>query len=135
MSRAQRRTEDRLRRSRNNKIVRFKKQHKTKDIKAEISEFFTDLIEYTLYGPGKIFLAIIALCLVVMAAMFLNKARAHLVIGMDSKFEELSTELNEVMEQAETTEVSETTDKDYEYESIIPEETREKAEKKQRKME
>ena len=83
----------------------------------EIEEYSSDDPTYFwLYGSGRMILSIIVLCFLVIVAMLLNKARAHLLVDMDNRFNELYA--NAEMYESETTNADETT----KYESIIPDE-------------
>ena len=97
-------------------------ESKEKEVKMSFSEKLKDFFEFCaddlFYGSGRIFLALIILCILVIAVMLLNRLRAHTTVNIDNR-------LNDVYEQAEMYNDSDMG----EYESIISDDIRDEAAK------
>lgn len=106
-----------------------KKHKKAGDtIKKSSSKEHKGFINYLFYDSGKILLAIFMIALLVALAMIINKARAHLIVDIDSTLNDLY-EKGEIYNESETNttdEVSETQEVN-EYTPIITDEIRDEA--------
>ena len=91
-----------------------------KEVKMSFREKLKDFFEFCaddlLYGSGRIFLALIIMCILVITVMLLNKLRAHTTVDIDNR-------LNYLYEQAEIYNESDMG----EYESIIPKDIKDEA--------
>ena len=97
------------------KVVDFNRHKKgvKKSFKSKFKDYLKFCADDIRYGTGRIFLALIILCLLVIAVMLLNRARAHMTVDIDNR-------LNVLYEQAETYNESDMG----EYESIISDDIR-----------